>query len=77
MYLQENIALEQLSYIFEKLKWNGDSYATQIIAITDNICDSECLLCNDFALKNNIVLSKFKDMENTLKEICLYYQGHL
>ena len=77
IYLKKNIALEQLTYIFEKLKWNGESYATQIVAITDNIYDSECLLCNEFAIEHNIVLSKFEDIEITLKEICSYNQGHL
>ena len=77
VHLKENIALEQLIYSFEKIKWNGECYASQIIAITDDICDSERLLCSDFAIEHNIILSKFKDIEITLKEICSYNQGHL
>lgn len=70
VYLRQNFALEQLRYIFEKQKWNGEGYAACIVAITDELSEAEGTLCKEFSKNKSIFLSKFKDIEITLEEIC-------
>lgn len=54
--LKKGYAVRQLNYIWQKLKWHGESFAVAIIAVTDNIESKELLDCNNFVKGKNIIL---------------------
>lgn len=54
--LKSGYALKQLNYVWQKLRWHGDSFATGIIAVTDDIKENELLDCNIFIKSKNIIL---------------------
>ncbi len=68
--LKSNFAVKQLNYIWQKIKWLGDSYAVGIIAISDNLDENEILNCIDFICGKNIVLCS-----SNLLTKCKYLQG--
>ncbi len=74
--LMPGIAIEQLKCLSEKQRWNGEGYATKIIALTDNLSLDEINSCNEF-FNNNIVLTQFKNLENLLKEISIENQRNI
>lgn len=54
--LKSGSALKQMDYIWQKNKWYGDSYASGVIALTDNIKEKELLECSQYVREKNIVL---------------------
>ena len=68
--LKHNYALKQLNFIWQKIKWYGVDFASGIIAITDNLEQSEIVRCNDFIVGKNIVLCESKTLSQ-----CKYLQG--
>lgn len=54
--LKKGYALKQLNYIWQKIRWHGDGFATGIIAITDVIEARELFDCSNFIKDKNIVL---------------------
>ncbi len=54
--LKDKYALRQLNFLWQKLKWLGNGYASVIIAITDYLELEEISSCADFTYDKNIVL---------------------
>lgn len=54
--LKKESALKQLNYVWQKIKWHGDSFASGIIAVTDYIDDNELADCKKFIINKNVVL---------------------
>lgn len=54
--LKSGYAIKQLNYIWQKIKWYGDSFALGIIAVVDDIDKKEFSECEDFIRQKNIVL---------------------
>ena len=61
--LKSGYALRQLSYMWQKIKWHGDSFALGIIAVTDDIDEAEYFDCKKFAEQKNIILSNLASIE--------------
>lgn len=68
--LKSNYAIKQLTFLWQKIRWQGDGYALGIIAITDNIKTKEILICNKFIADKNIILCN----SHSLAE-CKFLQG--
>lgn len=69
--LKNGSAVEQLNYLWQKIKWHGDSYAEGIIALVDNLSLDEISDCNNFIDCKNI----FTCSTNSLSECPLITQG--
>ena len=54
--LKSGYAIKQLNYIWQKIKWHGDSFALGIIAIIDDIDQNEFSACENFIKEKNILL---------------------
>lgn len=61
--LKSGYALRQLNYMWQKIKWHGDSFALGIIAVTDDIDEVEYFDCKKFAEQKNIILSNLASIE--------------
>lgn len=70
--LKKNYALKQLNYIWQKIKWYGDSYALGVIALTDALDNNEISKCSKFALGKNITLCS----TNSILD-CNFLQGEI
>ncbi len=56
--LKSKYSIKQLNYIWQKIKWYGDSYALGVIAITDALDNNEVSMCFEFASGKNITLCR-------------------
>ncbi len=56
IFLKKGIALRQLNFIWQKIRWNGNAFAVGIIAIIDDLESEEILLCEKFKKDKNIIL---------------------
>ncbi len=70
--LKSGYAVNQLNYIWQKNRWQGDSFAVGIIALTDNLETKEILSCNKFIKNKNIVLCDASSLS-----MCENIQGEL
>ncbi|MEE0808955.1 MAG: hypothetical protein U0L84_06335, partial [Acutalibacteraceae bacterium] len=52
--LNNDNALLQLYFLYEKYKWCGTAYTTAIIGIIDDLSDETILLCENFARNKDI-----------------------
>ncbi len=52
--LENNTACEQLAYIIENYRWQGKTYADEIIACTVNLSEAEKYECVE-RFKNNLI----------------------
>ncbi len=68
--LKKDNAIKQLNYIWQKIRWNGDSFAVGIIAITDGIDRNEFINCSNFAEDKSIILCTAKTVSR-----CIDIQG--
>lgn len=60
--LKSRCALEQLRYLWEKIRWCGDEFTNGIIAITDEINEEELKSCEEFNCDKNIILCSSEDL---------------
>ena len=67
---KKEYAIKQLNYIWKKIIWFGDTYATGVIAITDYLNFDEINLCLKYAYNKNIIFC----CTNNLNE-CKFLQG--
>jgi hypothetical protein len=68
--LKKEYAIKQLNYIWKKIIWFGDTYATGVIAITDYLNFDEINSCLKYAYNKNIIFC----CTNNLNE-CKFLQG--
>lgn len=54
--LESGYALRQLEYLWQKIRWNGDSYSNGIIAINENLETKEIISCAEYIKGKNIIL---------------------
>ena len=54
--LKKGYAVKQLNYIWQKIRWQGDEFASGIIAITDALEEKELCDCSCFIRGKNIYL---------------------
>lgn len=54
--LKSGTAERQLNFVWQKIKWYGQSFAVGIIAITDCLESHEIIGCNKFVNDKNIIL---------------------
>lgn len=54
--LKKGYAVKQLNYIWQKIRWQGDEFASGIIAITDVLEEKELYDCSCFIRGKNICL---------------------
>lgn len=59
--LQKDYSIEQLNYIYQKIKWNGDEFSSGIVAFTDLLEQNEIDMCNKFISCNKIYLCNSKE----------------
>lgn len=70
--LEQDCAVRQLNFIWQKIKWHGDAFAVGVIAIVDKIDDKEIIKCNGFINDKNIILCSAINLKN-----CSVLQGEL
>ena len=63
IYLQNEIAGEQIFEIVEKIYWCGDKNINNIFALHDNMSEKELLICKEIS-KNRINYINIKHTEN-------------
>lgn len=68
--LRKNYALKQLNYIWQKIKWYGDSYSFGVIALTDALDNNEKSICSKYAFGKNITLCNTDSLLD-----CKFLQG--
>ncbi len=68
--LKKGNSIKQLNYLWQKLKWHGDSYASGIIAVCDYIDNEERHNCVKFIEGKNIKLCDY----NSVFE-CMQFKG--
>ena len=66
LVLDSEGALNQLMFQWQKIRWNGSSFANGIIAITDNLEPSAQSACKCFANDKNILLCKLDEISEKL-----------
>lgn len=54
--LESGYALCQLEYLWQKIRWNGDSFSNGIIATDDSLETKEILSCAEYAKNKNIII---------------------
>ena len=69
VFLKRGYAICQLRFFAAKLRWYGDEYANGIIAVTDELSQSESALCERCCYGANIRLCSFNDLNNIIGEI--------
>ncbi len=62
-------ALLQLNCVYERLKWCGNSYATAIIVVIDNLSEKDLSYCKEFAKDKNIFFCEFCDIKEVINII--------
>ena len=62
--LNDESALIQLNFLFEKYRWCGTAYTTAIIGIIDDLSDETILLCENFAINKDIYLRRSKSLSD-------------
>lgn len=60
--LKKDFAVNQLDYLWQKIKWHGDSFANGIIAVIDDLENHEVLACNNYAKNKNISICFKSDL---------------
>lgn len=60
--LKRDYAVRQLNFLWQKLKWQGEDFASGIIAITDNLENNEIMNCNKFIVNKKIILSSIDSL---------------
>ncbi len=60
--LESGYALRQLEYLWQKIRWNGDSYSNGIIAINENLETKEIISCAEYIKGKNIILCSKKQI---------------
>ena len=54
--LKKGFALQQLKYYAEKKRWYGNEFCDKIIAITDDLDNSEKSSCDNYISRSDILL---------------------
>ena len=60
--LKHGHAICQLRYYSFKLRWYGNEYCNNLIAVTDDLCETEIAACERFCYGSNIYLCCFNDI---------------
>lgn len=63
LFLKDGYAQNQLRYFAAKLRWYGNEYCNKIIAVTDDLRDTEIAMCERYCYCSDICLCR-------LDEIC-------
>ncbi len=71
--LKKGFAVNQLDFLWQKIKWHGDSFANGIIAVLDDLDDYEIFACNEFAKNKRIALC----FKNSLSKCSFLSQGEI
>ena len=69
--LKRDYAVRQLNFLWQKLKWQGEDFASGIIAITDNLDNNEIMNCNKFIVNKKIILSSKQTPFIILRQIII------
>ncbi len=65
--LKSKYAVKQLNFLWQKIRWHGDTYAVGIIATTDSLDISEIFQCSKYAKNKEIILCKSEEISNICK----------
>lgn len=65
--LKSGCAVNQLNFIWQKMKWHGDNFANAVIAIVDNLDMSEKLICSKFIIEKNIFLCNMSSVSQCIE----------
>lgn len=60
--LESGYALRQLEFLWQKIRWNGDSFSNGIIAMSENLETKEVMCCTEYIKGKNIILCSRKQL---------------
>ena len=66
LVLRRGHALSQLRFFSYKLRWYGSEYCEKIIAVTDDLDDSEVAACENYCYNSGIYLCRFEDVTSKI-----------
>lgn len=69
VFLKAGYAQDQLRYFAAKLRWYGNEYCNKIIAVTDELSESDTALCEKYCYCSNICLCRLEEVEEKLSLI--------
>lgn len=69
LFLKDGYAQNQLRYFAAKLRWYGNGYCDRIIAVTDELCDTEIALCERYCYCSDICLCRLEEIDDKLNFI--------
>ena len=62
VFLKGDYAIDQLRYLADKHRWYGDEYCGRIIAVADDLSDTQIAACERFCYGLNIYLCRFENI---------------
>ncbi len=65
--LQKGFAIKELVFLWQKIKWQGDEFASGIVAITDNLDCVELSECEKFIDDKNILLCTSENINECIE----------
>ncbi len=72
--LESGHAIEQLKFLWLKIRWQGDEFASGIVAVSDFLQPEEISFCNDFKLEKNILVCKTEDLPKYVDDLFAVYK---
>ena len=71
--LENGYAVRQLEFLWQKIRWQGDSFSNGIIAACDTLETSEILSCKEYIKNKNIVLCAQNEISEYLELQGVYF----
>ena len=62
--LESGYAVRQLEFLWQKIRWQGNSYSNGIIAVCDQLETKEILSCKEYMKNKNIILCSQSEIPN-------------
>lgn len=63
LFLKSGYAISQLRYCSYKLRWYGSEFCDRVIAVKDDLTDTELAECEQFCYLSRIYLCNFSEIE--------------
>lgn len=69
VFLSDGHAIEELRYLWEKIRCHGDDFSQGILAITDTLGNKEIISCKDFAADKKIIVCSSLQISENLQQL--------
>ena len=69
LFLKSGHAVSQLRYFAFKIRWYGSEFCDGLIAVSDDLLETEYAACERFCYGLNIRLCRFENMDSVINEL--------